>query len=144
MDYYTIDTYCQDFLCHFSQIPMTKPEYSELGKKIREIRGGRTQAEFAKLIESEQSKISRYETGAFMPPAPILKNIARVGGTTVEKLLGLVLDSKQGYTLERVDVDPYISNLDDGFVHLTVYQLTGAGNEMENVEYQPVGPIALA
>ncbi len=62
-------------------------ELLKLGKKIRSIRGSRTQQEFARILEISQGSIAKYENGLAMPRASTLFQIAKLGEISVETLL---------------------------------------------------------
>ena len=47
----------------------------EIGERIKEIRGDRTQGEFGQLIERSQNAVKNYEQGK-IPRSPILARIA--------------------------------------------------------------------
>ncbi len=56
-------------------------------KKIRVIDLDLNQKQFAKKLGITQPMISRYEKGETVPPAQILLRIAKLGKTTMEKVL---------------------------------------------------------
>ena len=56
-------------------------------KKIRVIDLDLNQKQFAKKLGITQPMISRYEKGETVPPAQILLRIAKLGKTTMEKIL---------------------------------------------------------
>jgi transcriptional regulator with XRE-family HTH domain len=58
----------------------------ETGKRIREIRGSLTQAEFGKIFDVGGSAVSRWEDGR-LSDDETLKKIANFGGVTLEWLL---------------------------------------------------------
>ena len=43
----------------------------------------------------------------------------------------------------QITVDPFISDFDDSYVKLTAYEIAGAGNEMANTSYEPVGDVVV-
>lgn len=60
----------------------------EIGRRIRQIRGfDMTQEEFAKLIGTTQTMVSKYEKGLSAPPIEVILRIAEVGNTTVDWIL---------------------------------------------------------
>jgi len=66
---------------------MQKYSPTQVGQRIREIRGGMTQTEFAKLIGvKKQNYISRYERGR-VPNPELLLRIADYGKVSVDWLL---------------------------------------------------------
>ena len=56
-------------------------------KKIRVIDLDLNQKQFAKKLGITQPMVSKYEKGEIIPPAQILLKIAKLGKTTVEKIL---------------------------------------------------------
>jgi len=56
-------------------------------KKIRVIDLDLNQKQFAKHLGITQPMVSKYEKGEIIPPAQILLTIAKLGKTTVEKIL---------------------------------------------------------
>jgi transcriptional regulator with XRE-family HTH domain len=61
----------------------------QIGKRIRAVRqnSGLSQTEFAKRVESSQPSIVRFESGARMPDAFIVKMICEQFGCSVEWLV---------------------------------------------------------
>lgn len=51
-----------------------------MGRRIREIRGKRTQKEFAELMEATQAYISDLERGKSYPSVPFIAHLAEVSG----------------------------------------------------------------
>lgn len=62
------------------------PNRFEVGKRIRKIRGGLTQKQFADILGVKQNYISRYEKGR-IPPPEILIKIAEFGNVSVDWIL---------------------------------------------------------
>ncbi len=56
-------------------------------KKIRVIDLDLNQKQFATKLGITQPMVSKYEKGEIIPPAAILLKIAKLGKTTVEKIL---------------------------------------------------------
>lgn len=56
-------------------------------KKIRVIDLDLNQKQFAKKLGITQPMVSKYEKGEIIPPAQVLLTIAKLGKTTVEKIL---------------------------------------------------------
>jgi len=56
-------------------------------KKIRVIDLDLNQKQFAKKLGITQPMVSKYEKGEIIPPAEILLTIAKLGKTTMEKIL---------------------------------------------------------
>ena len=59
---------------------------SEVGERLKKIRGDLTQQEFADILKVKQNYISRYETGRIPNPKLLLK-FAEYGGVTVDWIL---------------------------------------------------------
>ena len=62
----------------------------EVGKRIKKIRVidlDLNQNEFGQKLAITQSTVSRYEKGEVIPPGDILLKIAKLGKTTMEKIL---------------------------------------------------------
>jgi len=58
-----------------------------LGKQIKLIRGERSQAEFADIINVSQATLARYEKGATTPKLLPLRRIAAEGGVALDELM---------------------------------------------------------
>lgn len=58
----------------------------EIARRIKELRGDQTQAQFAARLGMKQPQLARYERGR-IPDREVLAKIARVGGVTVDWLL---------------------------------------------------------
>lgn len=122
---------------------MEKFEYPELGNKIKEIRGDMSQASFAKLLSVSQASVSKYEKG-MKPEADVLVKIAKIGSTTVERLIGdNVLSETENKLPSIYNLSPFITEINDNYVKLTAYGITGAGNEMMEEGYEPIGDIVI-
>lgn len=59
----------------------------KIGARIRGIRGTRTQAAFAALLEVDRATLSNYESGRRQPNNEMIKKIAEIGGITVPDLI---------------------------------------------------------
>ena len=58
-----------------------------IGRRLRELRGAfRTQAEVAHKLEIDRTALSRYESGAAVPPDPVKIALARYYGVSVESI----------------------------------------------------------
>ena len=68
---------------------LSKEEKILIGKRIKEIRleKGMTTKEFGKLLSATDSNVSSWEKGRTSPNPERLKEIAKIGNTTVEELL---------------------------------------------------------
>ncbi len=62
-------------------------ELGAIGERIRELRAGRTQEEFARLMGVSQAQLSKYELGQSAPPLGFLTRIARDSGRSVDWIL---------------------------------------------------------
>ncbi len=58
----------------------------KIGKRIREIRGERTQKEFGDLLGVSPMAVSLYETGDRLPGYNNMIRIAELGKTTVQDI----------------------------------------------------------
>ncbi len=58
----------------------------EVGKRIRKIRGGLTQKQFAEILGIKQNYVSRYERGR-IPPPEVLVKIAEFGNVSIDWIL---------------------------------------------------------
>jgi len=114
----------------------------ELGAEIKRIRGELNQKEFGKSLGVSQGTVSKYEKG-MMPEIPVLKMLAEIGNTTIDKLLSLKLENDSETGVAHIQLDPFIAYLNDNFVKMRMYHISGAGNEMVNVEFEPVGEIVI-
>ena len=56
-------------------------------KKIRVIDLDMNQKRFAKKLGITQPMVSKYENGEIIPPAEILLKVAKLGKTTIERIL---------------------------------------------------------
>lgn len=50
-------------------------------------------------------------------------------------------DSEAG--LPHIKIDPFVSSINDNFIKLNMYHITGAGDEMVHIEFEPVGQIVI-
>lgn len=50
-------------------------EVEAIGQRLREVRGGMTQAEFAEKLGVDRQTVMRYETGKRVPDALVLKRL---------------------------------------------------------------------
>lgn len=66
---------------------LNRKEIARRIKKIRAIDLDMNQKRFAKRLGISQPMVSKYEKGQVIPSAEILLKIARLGKTTVEKIL---------------------------------------------------------
>lgn len=70
-----------------SRRPYTEEELSNIGLRIRILRGPRSQAEFAKAVGVSAGALSHYEVGRRLPSGEVLDRIAAVARTSKEWLL---------------------------------------------------------
>lgn len=61
--------------------------YSEIGERLKTIRGARSQQEFARLLRISKPALQNYEAGLRMPPGDALMKAAELSGTTVDWIL---------------------------------------------------------
>lgn len=58
-----------------------------IGRKLRELRGVfKTQAEVADAVGIDRTALSRYESGAAVPPDPVKIALAKYYGVSVESI----------------------------------------------------------
>lgn len=72
-------------------MPKKVPPSSPFAERLVELRKARrlTQTQLAEMIGSTQRALSRYETVAEYPPAPVLVALAKALGVSADELLGL-------------------------------------------------------
>lgn len=85
-------------------------------KRFRELRGSRTQAEFADDIGVSRPTVGYYENGTRIPDALTLRQIAEKSGVTTDYLVGLT-DAKK---FETHDIGAY-ARLDDEAIQMLRY-----------------------
>jgi transcriptional regulator with XRE-family HTH domain len=67
-----------------------------ISDRIKQVRGKKKKAEFARILGVPQPNLSKYESGR-LPPADVLQKIADYGGVTVKWLL----TGEEGSNLEK-------------------------------------------
>jgi transcriptional regulator with XRE-family HTH domain len=60
---------------------------SKVGRRLRELRGGLKQTEFAGRLGLKQGQYSRYETGERLAPDSVLQRVAGLTGLTPEEVV---------------------------------------------------------
>jgi transcriptional regulator with XRE-family HTH domain len=81
----------------------------ELGKRIREARGSRTQQNFAEALGIKYQQISAYERSLIMPGADLIADIAEVLNVSLDWLLtgeGEKYRKSNGRAAERIAETP--------------------------------------
>ena len=63
------------------------PKYPQVGNRIKELRGSKSQAYFAKEIGVSLQGYLNYEYGNRVPPGPVLAKIAELCGVTTDWIL---------------------------------------------------------
>lgn len=58
-----------------------------IGQRIKELRGSRTQEDFARLMGVSQAQLSKYELGQSAPPLGFLTGLAKDTGRSVDWIL---------------------------------------------------------
>ncbi|MBU1275815.1 MAG: helix-turn-helix domain-containing protein [Proteobacteria bacterium] len=58
-----------------------------VGRRLKELRGGRTQKEFADLLGLSQAHYNRYETGKRLAHDKVLEQVAVVCGLSLEQVV---------------------------------------------------------
>lgn len=80
-----------------------------LGKRLRGLRGEKTQEEIARLLGISRSRYSHYENERVEPDNELLKKMAEIHGVTTDFLLGKV--DKPNVVLTEVERELY-DNID--------------------------------
>lgn len=62
-------------------------DLKEIGQRIRKLRGGDNQTEFAKMLEVTQGQLSRYEAGTASPSLDVLVRLRKNKGRTIDWIL---------------------------------------------------------
>lgn len=62
-------------------------KYSEIGDRLKQLRGKLSQQEFAKKIEIPFRTYQRYEAGERVPPSPLISTISEITQTTADWIL---------------------------------------------------------
>jgi transcriptional regulator with XRE-family HTH domain len=65
----------------------TGVDLGSIGKRIKELRGSRTQEAFARLMGVSQAQLSKYELGQSAPPLGFLTRLAKDVGRSVDWIL---------------------------------------------------------
>ncbi len=58
-----------------------------VGQRLKQLRAGRTQVDFARMLGLTQSQYNRYETGKRLAPDEVIERVARVCGITPEEVI---------------------------------------------------------
>jgi transcriptional regulator with XRE-family HTH domain len=90
---------------------MKKQSPSDISHKIRRMRGGLSQTEFAKRVGIHRSLISSYESGHKFPSLAALEKLADYEGVTIEYLLGKENAPSHKLTQEEGDFIHLLRNL---------------------------------
>lgn len=93
---------------------MEANRFPEFSKRFRELRGDKTQAEFAEMIGVSRPTIGYYENGTRIPDALTLRQIAERCGVTTDYLVGLA----QASTAENRDISAYTGLTDKSIQNL--------------------------
>ena len=75
--------------------------YTETGRRIQELRGNRTQAEFAALLGVDRKSVTGWETGKRLPDGASLLVMRRDLGADVNYLLGGKADAEPALSAEE-------------------------------------------
>lgn len=110
-----------------------------LGRRLKQLRGNKTQDEVAKIIGISRARYSHYETGRSEPDNEVLQALAKYYAVTVDFLLGLDNTPKSESTVSVDTAKKSISDLKgltkDGLmtvemVRIPVYRLDVKGEEI--------------
>lgn len=96
----------------------------DLGSKIKNIRYNNniSQEELAKMLEINRNYLSRIETNKSLPTAEILAKLALSFNISVDTLLGINLDGREGEAVKKGKIKKinqycmYLSNTELDFV----------------------------
>lgn len=121
-----------------------------------------TQDEFGKAIGKNRASIIKWEKEGEIPDYmfKVIENVHGINPKWLKSGKDKMFSVAQVHSAEHkhtatetrtdlsiecdeVEANPFISFVDDDFVRLTTYELTGAGNEMEQTGYEPVGNIVI-
>ena len=58
-----------------------------VGQRFKQLRAGRTQVDFARMIGLTQSQYNRYETGKRLAPDEVIERVAKVCGISPEEVV---------------------------------------------------------
>ena len=93
----------------------------ELGSKIKNIRYNHnlSQEELAKILEINRNYLSRIETNKSLPTAEILAKLALSFNISIDSLLGINLDDREGIEIKKSK----IKKINQYCMHLTNTEL---------------------
>lgn len=80
-----------------------------LGKKLRELRGARTQEEIADKLDISRPRYSHYENERVQPDHDLLQKMAELHGVSIDYLLGrtdhpdVILEEAERYLADNLD-----------------------------------------
>lgn len=111
----------------------------DIGIRIKELRGGKTQAEFAAEVGVEPSYISLMESGKRTPSKTVTELIAVKCGVSIEWLT-----TGAGPKFKGPGAAEELKKYSFDVVDVPVYALAGAGNPKELFESEPIGKIAIS
>lgn len=108
----------------------------DLGSKIKNIRYNHniSQEDMAKLLEINRNYLSRIETNKTLPTAEILIKLAEKFNVSVDSLLGVNLDGKDGIqarTKKINKINQYCSYLSNSELDFVVNILCVMSNNMK-------------
>ena len=86
-------------------------KYSQVGERIRELRGKLSQEEFAKKLGVSFRTYQRYDTGERIPHPHVLSRIAEKFNTTVDWILTGNLNIEKSITLELAKKSFHLKDL---------------------------------
>lgn len=104
----------------------------DLGSKIKNIRYNHniSQEELAKILEINRNYLSRIETNKSLPTAEILAKLALSFNISIDSLLGVNLDGREGAEIKKSKIKKinqycgYLSNPELDFVINMLYVMT--------------------
>ena len=104
----------------------------DLGSKIKNIRHNHniSQEELARMLEINRNFLSRIETNKSLPTAEVLAKLAVCFNISIDSLLGVNLDSKEGEKVRKDKIKKinqycsYLSNSELDFVINMLYVMS--------------------
>ena len=68
-------------------VRILEPNLSEIGRRIRLLRGEELQMSFAVELGITQGQLSKFERGKAVPPVSVLLRLSQLSGKTVDWIL---------------------------------------------------------
>lgn len=109
----------------------------ELGSKIKNIRYNHnlSQEELAKILEINRNYLSRIETNKSLPTAEILAKLAVSFNISIDSLLGINLDDREGIEVKKgkiKKINQYCMHLSNNELDFVINMLCVMSNNTKN------------